>query len=152
MINLVPWRERYWRHCLLRALCIMGGCYMLIITPAIIYLRHMEQRQQALRSRLEGLGPHRPALSNTTIQQVMAVHRWVWDKQRYILGVMRLLAMVPQDIRLKSLDCRASACELQVIGTGPQRLTAAFAKGQLQDLRQGGCPQCYRATINISLF
>lgn len=152
MINLVPWRQRLMRRYCVTALLIISGCYILVGTPAMIYLPRMEQRLQTLKAQQQAGPPHHGVISNTTRAEIIAINKLAWKKRQYIMRLAQIFARCPGDILLEQLRCHLDTCELLVRGPSPQRINAVFANNQIEDLKQGGCPQCYRAKINVTLF
>jgi hypothetical protein len=124
---------------------------MLVSIPVLIYLPRMHKQKDMLSTAALKLKSNQQDISKATRSVVIAVHKLVWEKRHYVLMLIRKLTAIPADVELMSVACHMMTCEFRV-GSGQAReLIRAFANNQLRDLKQGGCPLCYRAKIDVKL-
>ncbi len=151
MIDLREWRRARSRHYKGLALCIVGTCYMLIVVPALIYLPGLYRTKKEWSAQVAKREPNQQVLSKTTAEAIASVNQLVWAKHRFVLGLIRRLTAIPLHVELMSLVCQQMICEFNVAGQTAQELVSVFARNQLRDLKQGGCPLCYHAKIDVRL-
>jgi len=151
MINLLPYRQRRLRHYRLIALFIISVCYILVIVPGVVYLSHMEQRKRQLSAQVATVMPYQQVISRTARLHVVAVNKLTWEKHRYLSHLMQVLMRIPLAVQLLNIQCHSVTCEFDILTNRLGDLPRVFANRQVKDLTQGGCPQCYRAKIDVTL-
>lgn len=151
MINLQRFREHQARRYKCLALSIVCACYMLIGVPVWMYLPRMQAQRDRLSAIALKIKPNQQDTGKTTRSMVMAIHKLVWAKRHDILMLIRELIAIPADVALISVTCQEQVCEFKVGSNRIQQLMRVFAGNRLRDLKQGGCPLCYRAKIDVKL-
>ncbi len=151
VIDLKRWRERQFFHYRLLALCIISGCYMLTFMPAMVYLSHIQQQKKTLYAKLQVISGHEQVINKMTPEGLLAINQLVFAKRHYVLALVDRLARIPRDVVLVRLECRKQICEEDVSSDRLQSLMRVATQNEVKDLKQGGCPLCYHAKINVML-
>ena len=151
MINLQPWRRQRRRREIYKA------CGFLLITAMILagfisyYLYGLMLRRQQLHSQLAQQNTHQERAFPLSTATIVSLNKLIWQQQHYWRQLVNLLSTIPPDIMLNSLECQGAVCECEVAARYLQQLTQVFPHDELRDLKQGGCPLCYRAKIDVKL-
>lgn len=152
MIDLQGWRRRNLQRQQWRAIAILGLCYLSVAISYGYYIRQAYfQRQRLAERQSQALDTHKIQLNQATVALITQLHQLVWQQRRQLLRLVNLLSVIPPDIILVGMECQGGVCECDVAASTVQRLTQIFPREELRDLKQGGCPLCYHAKIDVKL-
>ena len=150
--DLSGWRRRRLRRQLGLGAGLMITIYLLagIAYGYFIWKGYREQlvlRQRIVQTKKIAKMP----INLVAAPIVTALHQLVWQQQHQLRQLVNLLSVIPPDIILVGLECHGRVCECDVAAHSSQRLAQVFSQDELRDLKQGGCPLCYRAKIDVKL-
>lgn len=152
MINLQGWRQQQLRRRFQLSIGLMIILYLLVGAVYGYYIYSNYHQRLVLQQRLKHITvADKASIKHIAAPVVTALHQLVWQQQRYTLKLFNLLSVIPPDIILIGLECQGRVCECDVAAHSLQRLTQIFPQEELRDLKQGGCPLCYRAKIDVKL-
>ncbi|PHQ78589.1 MAG: hypothetical protein COB66_08610 [Coxiella sp. (in: Bacteria)] len=155
MINLYPWREKRRRRHQQLALVIVLLCSLISI-GGVLHRTHRQSLEIALmRQELRQLNgrvpPKSATFSKVVYGRLKGINALVWQRDRFLQKIIRLLSSVPSAVTVRQLECRHQECALDVSSIAAKTIIHNFGNYKLTDIKQGACPACYRARISIAL-
>ena len=161
MINLMPYRERLQGYFIaavvLLVLLLISGLMLLVGYPYFQdqqQLTDLARQQQTLEQALYNgaqMAKRQRQLQRETAQ-LDEIKLLVSKRLQFSRDLILLLSTLPQGIQLRHLTCTQAHCQLQVSAKQLSVFSQAFKQQyQLNRIQHGGCPTCYRATINVKL-
>lgn len=144
MINLLPWREHRYR---LRLICLTM-MILICYSSAIIFMFYqgigLYQRQQQLILKNPMVKPKENIVAQVLAQRLATAHTIVQARFKFMRALLNKLKQLPASVVLQQLQCHEYNCELKL-----QTSNFKNIGGKLSDIRQGACPTCYQAIIDL---
>lgn len=141
MFNLIPWRERRHKFCVIGVSISILLCYSMTI-GFMCYQGLSLYHQQAYKQPIKRIKQQ----PSTQLLRLGAAYTIVQSRFSFMRHLLQRLTELPKLSTLERLTCHQHECELRL-----QIKTQHIFSKRLTDIQQGACPTCFQATLHLHL-